>query len=113
MRFRPLLLVLAFPLFADDSATPADAPADRQGSRQCVAQAAAGSILLHAKDATVHGQNIRYEPNPKKNTIGYWTRAEDWVSWEFEVIEAGKFAIEVTQGCGNGGGGSEKQNPIQ
>ena len=28
MRFRPLLLVLAFPLFADDSATPADAPAD-------------------------------------------------------------------------------------
>jgi hypothetical protein len=71
-----------------------------------VAQAADGAILLHARDASVHGPNIRYEPKPEKNTIGYWTRAEDWVSWEFEVTKAGKFTVEVTQGCGAGNGGS-------
>ena len=33
-----------------------------------------GSIMLLATNATVHGTNIRYEPQPHKNTIGFWTR---------------------------------------
>ncbi len=62
-------------------------------------------ILLPAKSATVHGTNARYEPQPHKNTIGFWTKPEDWVSWEFDLAQPGAFEVEVLQGCG--GGGSE------
>jgi len=43
---------------------------------------ATGDIRLFAKDATVHGATARYEPLPYKNTIGFWTKPEDWVSWD-------------------------------
>jgi len=66
---------------------------------------ARGDIRLLAKDAAVHGETARYEPLPYKNTIGFWTKPEDWVSWDFEVAKAGKYEVEVQQGCG--GGGSE------
>lgn len=72
-----------------------------------IVQSDDGSILLHARDATIHGTTVRYEPQPKKNTIGYWTRKEDWVSWDFEVKTPGKFEVVALQGCGKGSGGSK------
>jgi arylsulfatase A len=66
-----------------------------------------GRILLLATNAIVHGKNIRYEPQPHKNTIGYWTKADDWVSWDFKVNTPGKFDVTLTQACGKGSGGSE------
>ncbi|MBU6402757.1 MAG: sulfatase, partial [Verrucomicrobia bacterium] len=60
-----------------------------------VAQSADGTILLHARDVTVHGATVRYEPDPHKNTVGFWTRREDWVSWDFEVAHPGRFAVEI------------------
>jgi arylsulfatase A len=66
-----------------------------------------GSIVLLATNATVHGKNIRYEPQPHKNTIGFWTKADDWVSWDFKVHTPGKFEVTLTQACGKGSGGSE------
>ena len=105
-----LPLALAFlttaSLHAETPAVP-ETPADHQGSQQLVAQAADGVITLPAKDVTVHGANVRYEPKPEKNTVGYWSKMEDWVSWEFEVVKAGKFEVEALQGCGKGSGGAE------
>lgn len=72
-----------------------------------VVQSADGTVLLHARDVTIHGTNVRYEPQPEKNTVGYWTRLEDWVSWDFEIKKAGKFSVEILQGCGKGSGDSE------
>jgi arylsulfatase A len=72
-------------------------------------QAKDGIITLPARTAEVHGLQLRFEPMPHKNTLGYWTRAEDWASWEFTVTTPGKFAVEVLQGCGKGQGGSEVQ----
>ena len=66
-----------------------------------------GKIALLATNATVHGKTIRYEPQPHKNKIGYWTKAEDWVSWDFKVNAPGKFDVTLTQACGKGSGGSE------
>jgi len=66
--------------------------------------AATGDIRLLAKEATVHAVNARYEPQTYKNTIGYWTKPDDWVSWDFDVVKAGKYEVEVLQGCGAGGG---------
>ena len=70
-------------------------------------QSSDGFIVLRATNAVVHGKNIRYEPQPHKNTIGYWTKVEDWVSWDFKVTTPGKFEVTLTQACGKGSGGSE------
>ncbi len=72
-----------------------------------IPQAADGTVTLLAKDATTHGKTIRYEPQSHKNTIGFWTKADDWVSWDFEIKSAGKFSVVLTQSCGKGSGGSE------
>ncbi len=72
-----------------------------------VGQKPGGSVLLHARDATVHGTTVRYEPQTNKNTIGYWTKLEDWVHWDFQILKPGRFTVEVLQGCGPGSGGAE------
>jgi arylsulfatase A len=69
-------------------------------------QAADGRITLPAETAEIHGVMIRYEPLPHKDTIGYWVRDDDWISWDFIVEKPGRFEIEILQGCGPGSGGS-------
>ena len=65
-----------------------------------------GRIVLHARDAVVHGRTVRYEPEPHKDTVGYWSDPADWVSWRFEVKQPGTYGVEILQGCGKGSGGS-------
>jgi arylsulfatase A len=77
-----------------------------------VQQNADGTILLHARDAFTHGSTIRYEPQPNKNTIGYWTRLQDFVTWDFVVDSPGTYDVEILQGCGKGSGGSEVEFAI-
>lgn len=68
---------------------------------------ARGDIRLHARDARTHGSKLRYEPEPWKNTLGYWVEAGDWAEWDVTVPAAGRYEIEILQGCGAGQGGSE------
>jgi arylsulfatase A-like enzyme len=70
------------------------------------AQLENGTVRLPAGTAEVHGAMLRFEPLPHKNTLGYWVRAEDWASWEFDVMKPGRFALRALVGCGNGSGGS-------
>jgi hypothetical protein len=72
-----------------------------------VPAAADGSVTMHARQAVVVGRNLRYEPEPNKDTLGYWTNPADWAYWEFAVDRPGTFAVELLQGCGKGSGGSE------
>jgi arylsulfatase A-like enzyme len=65
-----------------------------------------GAVLLHARDAKAHGAKLHYEPEPHKDTLGFWVQQDDWAEWEFEAPAAGTFAVEVLQGCGKGSGGS-------
>jgi hypothetical protein len=67
----------------------------------------AGAIILHAKDAKVHGTKLRYEDPPHKDTLGFWVDKNDWAEWTFDVPAAGTFTVEVLQACGKGSGGSE------
>jgi len=90
------------------AAAPTTAPRTQPTTRPIV-QGSDGLILLHAKDVTIHGTTVRYEPQPNKNTIGYWTKKEDWVSWNFAVDRPGKFDVIALQGCGKGSGGAEVQ----
>lgn len=68
---------------------------------------AQGDIRLQAKDARVHAETMRYEPQPNKNVLGYWVKPSDWADWEFTVEKAGRYEVEVQQGCGAGSGGAE------
>ncbi|MEW4487145.1 hypothetical protein AB1L42_03640 [Thalassoglobus sp. JC818] len=63
--------------------------------------------VLPAHNADVTGTKLRFEPQPHKNTIGYWTNPQDWVSWTIQVDQACSAQLEVFQGCGKGQGGSD------
>ena len=69
-------------------------------------EAGAGAVLLHAGNAKVHGSKLRYEPEPHKDTLGFWVNAGDFAEWEFEAPNAGTFEVELLQGCGKGSGGA-------
>ncbi len=102
--FLAMLLALSLnPLFA---APPGTAPATQPTTRP-IDPSADGSILLHSRDVTIHGKTVRYEPKPEKNTVGFWIKKEDWISWDFIVKTPGKFQVLPLQGCGKDNGGSE------
>ncbi len=72
-------------------------------------QADDGVINLHSRDATVRGVMLRYEPQPNKNTLGFWVNEKDTAHWDFTVKSPGRFRVKVFQGCGTDQGGSEAQ----
>lgn len=74
--------------------------------RQAKITPPSGDIRLAARDAQVHGSKLRYEPEPYKNVLGYWTNVSDWAEWEFNVVDAGRYDVEIQQGCGDGSGGA-------
>jgi arylsulfatase A-like enzyme len=65
-----------------------------------------GVHLLHGRTARVHGTQLRYEPLPHKATLGFWSEASDYATWELTVTKPGKYRVEILQGCGTGNGGS-------
>jgi arylsulfatase A len=71
-----------------------------------VLRSPSGEVNLYASDSKPHGNKIRYEPEPHKNVVGFWTDVNDWVHWDFSVPSDGIYAVEVQCGCGKGMGGS-------
>lgn len=72
-----------------------------------------GSIMLHAYQAATQGEKLRYEPQPFKNTVGYWTVPTDTASWQLRIEEPGEFNVGILQGCGAGQGGSRASLTIE
>ena len=66
-----------------------------------------GSIVLDASSATTWSENMRYEPKPEKNCLGFWTSVDDFAEWQFDVAKPGRYKVALVQGCGAGSGGSE------
>lgn len=66
-----------------------------------------GVITLGAHDAVTHGRLLRYEPQPHKNTVGYWADEKDYCEWHLDVAKPGRYEVHILQGCGKGQGGSE------
>ena len=63
-------------------------------------------IFLEARDAQVQAKKLKYEEPPQKDTLGFWVDPADTASWKFPVALAGKYRVNVLQGCGKGSGGS-------
>ncbi len=72
-----------------------------------VQELSAGGFDLPAHLAMPYGEMLRYEPQPHKNTIGYWVNEKDYADWLVQVKTPGTFHVEILQGCGTGQGGSE------
>lgn len=72
-----------------------------------------GSFFLPAHRAKTKGENIRYEPQPHKNTVGYWTGQKDSATWTIDLKKPGRFNVAVLQGCGKGQGGSTATMTLQ
>jgi arylsulfatase A len=68
---------------------------------------ATGDIRLHASEAVIHGKSLRYEPQPNKNVLGYWTNAADWPEWRFKIDSPGLYEVEIQHGCDKGSGGAD------
>lgn len=71
-----------------------------------------GSFSLNAYDALTKGSKLRFEPQPFKNTVGYWVDPNDFCWWTINVDKPGKFNLEILQGCGGGQGGSSMEVKI-
>ena len=81
-------------------------PRPMDSARRCMASAD-GTFWLPAHEARTVGKNLRFEPQPYKNTIGYWTNAADHAYWDVAVESPGRYAVAILVGCGEGQGGSE------
>lgn len=68
-----------------------------------------GSLHLLARDAEVHGQSAQYESGNGKDNIGYWTRLEDYVTWDFQVPKAQRYRVDITYACEDNTAGGEYQ----
>jgi hypothetical protein len=71
-----------------------------------VSPAGDGSVMLPAHRAITSGEKLRYEPQPFKNTVGYWTETGDVATWKLRLDRAGPLNVGILQGCGEGQGGS-------
>ncbi len=71
-----------------------------------------GLIFLPAKLATTSGENLRYEPQPHKNTVGYWSNVKATAEWKLSTSQKGSYEIDILQGCGTGHGGSTVEMQI-
>ncbi|MBX3420343.1 MAG: hypothetical protein KF752_02185 [Pirellulaceae bacterium] len=89
-----------------------DAPPELLHEVKPIAQMADGSFYLPAHVAETLGAKLRYEPQPHKNTVGYWTNATDRAVWRFELDRPGRFNVAILQGCGAGHGGSRAELSI-
>ncbi len=65
-----------------------------------------GTLFLDGPLAEIHGHPLLYETPPHKNTIGYWTKIEDYPSWDIQLAQPGAYKVLVRYGCGKDSGGS-------
>lgn len=83
-----------------------DAPPLLMDAVSPVEETGDGSLFLPAHLAVTSGEKIRYEPQPYKNTVGFWAGKEDKASWMIRLKKGGRYNVAVLQGCGKGQGGS-------
>jgi hypothetical protein len=65
-----------------------------------------GYVIMRASDAIIEGTDLRYEPQPQKNTLGFWKNVADTATWIIALPGGGQYALEALVGCGAGSGGA-------
>ncbi|MCR9200012.1 MAG: hypothetical protein NXI04_15360 [Planctomycetaceae bacterium] len=78
-----------------------------------VRQAGDGTLTLRCGLGITTGEKLRFEPQPHKNTIGYWTIPTDSVTWKINIDRPGAFNVGALQGAAKNGGGMAKLTLLQ
>jgi len=55
-----------------------------------------GRLTFSADDATLHGDQIKLEEQGGKSDIGFWDKADEWVSWSAKTSRPGKYQVSAT-----------------
>jgi alpha-L-fucosidase len=63
-----------------------------------------GIIPLLARDATCHGEQVRYQD--KYDDIGAWMSTSDWVEWKARIEREADYEVIISQGAPRGQGGT-------
>jgi len=71
-------------------------------------QAGDGTLTLRCSQGRTVGEKLRFEPQPHKNTIGYWVVPSDSVSWPIVISKPGPFNVGLLQGAAGNGGGTAR-----
>ena len=93
--------------FRNDLVLEFDSPPRLANEINPIRQAGDGTFTMPASQASTSGEKLRFEPQPHKNTVGYWTVPTDIATWNLRVDQPGEFNVGILQGCGKGQGGSE------
>lgn len=68
------------------------------------AQFAGGRITFSALDGQVQGAKAKLESHPGNHRVGFWTAADDRVSWDFKPTRWGRYDLELTYSADGGDG---------
>jgi alpha-L-fucosidase len=63
---------------------------------------AQGRLTFGADDATLHGDQLKLEEQGGKPDIGFWDKAEEWVSWNAKISRPGKYQVTATIAAASG-----------
>ena len=61
-----------------------------------------GSYTLGADAADLHGDQIKQEAQGGQPNIGFWDKADEWVSWKVKVEKAGTYKVSASTATVNG-----------
>ena len=76
-----------------------DGPQARARSRKSPSSSAAdakGNFTLAPDDAELHGDQIKVEAQGGQPNIGFWDKAEDWVSWKVKFDKPGTSTVSAS-----------------
>ncbi len=91
-------LEMVRPLLDDPELADRAKPAFRKIAKALgVSEPLGDEIVLHAKDATVHGQGAMYQDAANRDCIGNWKNVGAWVSWNVQLAKPGAFDVEISQ----------------
>lgn len=57
--------------------------------------ASAGSLVLEAEHAELHGTQIKVETRGDHPNIGFWDKPEEWASWPVRISKPGKYTVRL------------------
>ena len=63
-----------------------------------------GVIVFSALDSKVVGKVAKLETHPGNHRIGFWSNANDYVTWDYKASRPGKYEVELTYSVAGGDG---------
>jgi alpha-L-fucosidase len=77
-------------------------PVELPGTTTTIRSEANGSYTLGADSAELHGNQIKQETQGGQPNIGFWDKADEWVSWKVKFLKPGTYKVSASTASPNG-----------